>query len=274
MKKFIYLGILLLISLPAVLKSIPEQPHHTTAYIGAPGQIYILPSISWYTTDRFWNKNSKQLPSFYAFHRWSYLVYAEYAFNCCNSVTLNGGYARAIDSLNGNSQGIKDFELGCKHSIYNKETFALTGQLVAIVPAGDSKSPIRYGKCGGELGILCSDQFYCYNCMGWYDFNLAYRHFQGFPSDQIRSELALGYTFSNSAIIGTGYLTWGLFNGISKWRSNMIENNPNYRLFKAQIEYLMQFFPHVTFTIGAFKHIWGCNVGTGGGFFAGSWIDF
>lgn len=261
--------------IPGVLTGIPEQPHHTTAYIGNPGQLDILPSVTQYSTDHFWNKNGKKLKAFHRFDRWSALLYTEYAISRCDSLTLNGGYSRVLDKLNGNCQGIEDVELGWKHSLYQQDTLAITSQAIAIIPAGRTKSSIRYGKIGGEIGVLCSDQFQLFCHSGWYDFSIAYRSYQGFPSNQIRTELALGYIFSQKHfLIASSQLYYGLSNSFPKWRSNMIVNNPSYRLLNAQIEYLINLFSHMTATVGAFGHLWGRNVGTNGGFFVGTWLDF
>lgn len=273
-KSMLFVRIILLL-LPHLLFAIPEQPHHITAYIAPPGQLDLLPSASYYTTDHFWTHRGDKRPAFHRFRRWSALLYAEYALTCRDSMTLNGGYSRALDPLNGNCQGLEDIEWGWKHALYQENAFAVTSRLIAILPAGKTKSSIRYGKLGGEIALLCSDQFKFFCRQGWYDCMIAYRSYQGFPSNQIRAEMALGCHLPfESALIATGQFWCGLSHTHSQRHANMIVNHPSYKLLNAQIEYLITFLSHITLSVGAFGHLWGRNIGTGGGCFAGTWIDF
>lgn len=254
---------------------IGEQPYHTTAYIDEPGSSRSLLSFSAYLTDHFWNKKGKKLPTYNHFQRNDYLLYSEYAFCTDNSLFINGGYSTAKELLHGNSQGVDDFELGWKHLFYAKDTFVLTAQCIAIIPTGNKKSSIRYGKCGAEAGLLCSNTFCLCDRDGWYDASLAYRLYQGFPSDQVRAGFSLGYYVTpRIALIGLSQLDYGVFNGKSRFNPNTIVNHSNYRLLSLQLECYMHICSHVSLTLGGFKHVWGRNVGAGGGFLGGAWIDF
>lgn len=262
---------LLLILFSFTLEATTVQPHHTTAFIGQPGEFDFLFSYSHYDTEHFWNKHGKQLPAYNYFRRQAYSAYAEYAIRCQDSIIFDGGYDVIRETMNGPTLGLEDFELGWKHMIYSTDTAALTTQLIALIPCGQKRSSLRYGQPGFEADLLYSDQF----CYGWYDLGLGYRYYHGFPSDQIVADAALGLDITTCwQVIGALQLEYGLFNGRSSKNFNNIVFNPNYRLLNGQIECDFRLMEHITLVLGGFKHLWGINVGAGGGIFGGAWIDF
>lgn len=263
--------ILILLLFIGSLEAATAQPHHTTAFIGQPGEVDILISYSHYNVNRFWNRYGNLLPRHNHFFRQAGTLYAEYAIRCEDSVTLDGGYDFIREKLDGNTFGFEDMELGWKHQVYATETAALTTQLIALIPGGAKRCSLRYGKPGLQAGLLFSDQY----SRGWYDLNLAYRFYQGFPSDQIVAEGAIGYdVLACLQFIASIQLEYGICNGRSDKNFNNIVFNPNYRLLNGQLELNYRLMQHVTLVAGGFQHLWGRNVGSGGGFFGGSWIDF
>jgi len=262
---------LILLLLTATLEAVTTQPHHTTAFIGQPGELDTLISYSHYNTNHFWNKSGNLVPRYNHFYRQACTLYAEYAIWCADSVTFDGGYDFIRERLDGNTFGFEDFELGWKHQVYSTETAALTTQLIALIPGGKKRCSLRYARPGFQAGILYSDQY----SRGWYDLGLGYRFYQGFPSDQIVAEGALGYDLlSCLQFVASIQLEYGLFNGQSNKNFNNIVFNPNYRLLNGKLELNYRLMKHVTFVAGGFQHLWGRNSGSGGGFFGGSWIDF
>jgi hypothetical protein len=265
----------IVISIPLVLNAISQEPHHTTAFIAAPGAIDNLLTYSTYSTDTFWNKFGKKLPTFNRFNKKSYLLYSEYATNCRNSVTFNGGYSTIEESLNGNSRGFEDIEIGWKHLILDKKRTAYTVQIIGIIPVGDKKSSLRYGKFGAQVSLLYSNIFNLFHQEAWVDLEVGYRYYRGFPSDQFLTNLALGWIFNSYVqIIAASQLFYGLFNGKSKFNLNNVAFHPNYRLLDAQLECVIHIFSHTSLSLGMYRHVWGQNVGIGGGYFCGLWVDF
>ncbi len=267
------LGTLFII--PSCLMALSTQPHHTTAFIGQPGEIDCLVSYSSYSTNHFWNRCHQKLPTFNHFHRNAYLLYAEYALNRCNSLTLNGGFATVKESLNGNSYGCEDCELSWKSLLHREKTSALTLQILSVIPTGATKSSIRYGQLGLQASLLYSDLFTLFDDKGWYDLGIGYRYYQNFPSDQIRLDTAIGYSFLPFlSLIASAQLEYGLLNGKSSCNLNNVVLHPNYRLLNIQLECVTRVCSHILVTFGAFKHVWGYNSGAGGGFFGGAWFIF
>lgn len=271
----VLINLLIFIFTSLTLYAIPEEPHHTTAFIAPPGTIDNLFTYSTYCTDSFWNKYRKKLPTYNHFNQESYLLYTEYAVNCCNSVAINGGYSMVKESLNGNSRAVEDFELSWKHLLTGSKESALTSQIIGIIPVGDKKSSIRYGQSGLQIGILYSHIFDLWNHFTWIDVELGYRYYRGFPSDQIRSSLALGYVINSYIqVIAGSQLEYGLFNGKSECNLNNVVFHPNYRLLNTQIECVIKIFSHAAISLGAYRHVWGQNVGCGGGYYGGLWVFF
>src|SRR5262249_47998950 len=136
-------------------------------------------------------------------------------------------------------------------------------------------SSIRYGKGGVEVDLLYSSRFQFRQRSGWYDLLLGYRHYQGFPSDQIRSSGAIGYIFSSYIqTIATLELDYVGFNGKAEKNLNNIVFHPNYRLLTGKLEAVIRLFSPFSVSLGGYQHLWGQNVGAGGGFFCGLWTDF
>lgn len=266
--------LLLFTFLPFLLTALYEEPHFVTAYIGEPGKLDCLVSYSRYSTNHFWNKSGKKLPTYNRFSSDNYLAYGEYAINQSNSCFVHGGYSRVIESLNGNSCAFKDTELGWKHLLY-KDCAALTLQVIAIVPSGEKKSSVRYGRAGGAIDLLYSNYFCLFDRSGWVDCDLGYRFYSGFPSDQINASGSVGYfCLPWLQVIASAQLDYGLSNGQSKWNLNNIAFHPNYRLLEMQIEITARLLSHLSASIGITKHVWGRNAGAGGGFFCGLWMDY
>jgi hypothetical protein len=275
MHNYFWITLSLLILLFPGLQAVTTQPHHTTAFIAPPGEIDLLISDAYYTTNHFWNKSGKLLPTYNQFKSNSTLLYAEYAINSRNSLTLNGGYSMVQESLNGNSCGWEDVELGWKSMLYHDRGQVFTAQVIAIIPAGKKKSSIRYGQGGVQGSLLYSDLFLLFEREGWVDLNVGYRIYDGYPSDQFILNLAAGYQlFKWVTVIATGELLYGVNNGRSEDNFNNVIYNPNPRLLNGKIECLASITQHLYLTIGLNKHIWGQNVGAGGGCYAGLWFSY
>lgn len=264
-----------LLFLPNLIFAYIDEPYHDTAFIGPGNTFYGLTYFSYYRTDHFWNKHGKKLSTFNKFNRKSYRLDMEYDINCRNAVFLKGGYTMVGEQLNGNSRGIEDPEASWQHLFFRDECSAFSGKATAIFPIGPHKSCVRYGKFGGELKLLYSRMFKLLQRCWWYDLALGYRMYSGFPSDQIRSNFSVGCTITPSIwLISTTELYYGLFNGDTKANPNNICFNPNFRLLTTQIEGILQVYKYVLITAGGFFHLWGENIGAGGGFYSGLWITF
>lgn len=258
----------ILLFLVSLVSLMAEQPHHTTAFIGSYENLI---SFSRYTTNHFWNKNGKKLPTFNQFKQNSYLLYSECPLDRVNSAFLNGGYSTVEESMNGSSQAVNDMEVGWKHLLDGRESTAFSLESTIIIPVGAKKSSIRYGKWGLQLGVLYS--FFLNDAL-WIDSGLGYRFYEGYPSDQLRAFLSFGYQLPYLILIATAETRCGLYNGDSNGNRNNIVFHANYRLIHAKMECVINLMKHLSVTLGGFYHLWGQNCGTGGGYFCGTWFIF
>jgi len=271
----ILLKLLMLIAVPFLLRAADGEPHHTTAFISPPGTFESIAAYSFYKTDHFWNKNGRRLPSYNHFELSSAYLYSEYALNFCNSFTFNGRYDSIDETLNGHHQGFEEIEFGWKHLLLGDDKRAFTTQFLAIIPGGKTKTSLRYGECGVQFNLLYSEIFSVFKKCGWCDFALGYRYYQHFPSDQIRASAAIGYDIlPKGLIILSTQIEYGLYNGGRHHHISNIRLNPNYRLISIQMEGVITPIQHFSAILGAFSHLWGRNVGVGGGIFGGVRFDY
>lgn len=270
-KRFLFL----LLFLPNAIFAYIDEPYHETAFIGPSNTFYGLAYFSFYKTDHFWNKQGKKLPTFNTFDKIAYRLDMEYDISCRQAIFLKGGYAMVDEQLNGRSRGLEDLEASWQYLFFGDECSALSGKVSAFIPIGPKKSSVRYGQMGGEFKILYSKIFERWQRNCWYDLGLGYRMYHGFPSDQIQTHLSIGCTILPYIwLISTTRLHYGLFNGDTKANRNNVCFNPNFRLLTTQIEGILNVYKHVLVTAGGFIHLWGENIGAGGGFYSGLWFIF
>jgi hypothetical protein len=260
----------LLMIVPLYLSALSVQPHHTTAFVGHLGEFDLLTSYSSYSTSHFWNGKGEKKNAFTHFRKDAVLLWAEYTLLKRDSLFVNGGYAVVREKLDGNKYGFEDAEVGWKHVWKEGSDSALTSQLTCIIPVNDPKSSLRYGKFGMEGALLYSKYF---NCRSWTDLSLGYRWYTGHPGDQVRAMAAYGYNLrDNLQLIAEIDGIFGIYNGKSE-HLNHIVNNPHMRLIKVQAEAVYRLYRWFSVSLGGYVHVWGQNVGTGGGGFGGVWID-
>ena len=121
-----------------------------------------------------------KIPTFNTFDRQSYRLDMEYDITSNQAVYLKGGYTRVNERLNGRSRCMEDPEVSWQCLFYGDRCSAFSGRLTAIIPAGDKKCCVRYGKFGVEFKFLYSRIFELFDRQWWVDLNLGYRTFTGF----------------------------------------------------------------------------------------------
>ncbi len=228
-----------------------------------------------YETDHFWNKNKKRMPSYNTFKKQAGSVWASYIFSCDDMLSAYGEYDVIHEELNGNTYGFADFEVMWTHALCTWKGGQFYAEILGIIPAGEEKASLRYGRFGEEVDLLYMRSFQICGHEGEMCSRLGYRAYHGFPSDQIRAELGCICTIYDCLYFGAGaQLQYGVFNGKRKENFNTILYNPNFRLLVGEIELLIQPFDWFNVYSGLFGHLWGENVGCGGGWFVGAAADF
>lgn len=256
---FIFSIILIILYIPCTLMG--------CSLVEDKGQFFFSGAYSTYHTNHFWNKNGHKLPSHNNYQEQSAHIYAEYGLTDLDTVGIKGIYSRIEESVNGRTFGFGDFEANWKHLLCKSDTDSVAFQVIFIIPSETTYVPnLRYGEWGGQFSFLYLKNFQVCQREGWFETRIGYRVYHGFPSDQARADINLGYQFfSRFEVIASGCLDYGVFNGHHHVNHNVILYNPNYRLLKAEIQGIYTLSNFASISFGYFEHLWGNNVGAGGG---------
>ncbi len=244
-------------------------------FIRDKGELSLVEAGGEYSTDHFWNKHGKKLPTFNDFKQTKISFSAEYGLTPKDTLGAYVFYVQNADRLNGKKRGVGDLELNWKRFLGCCGPYLFAMRILGIFPVGAKKRSVSYGEYGAEIDLHCQRSFSFFDRCGWYELLAGYRFYKGAPSDQIRADAVVGYQLlSRLRIISGLYLEYGIFNGSKKFQGPVILLNNNYRLLKAQVQAVITIKPFLSGAVGYFQHIWGCNVGTGGGYFGAIWVDF
>lgn len=252
-----------------------EPPALNDDFIRACGEFSIITEYTNYSTKNFWNKNGNKRSAFNRLNQNRVDVFAEYGVTSRHTFGIYGNYAQNGEELNGTTRGFGDAELCWKYWIGCLKSFQISSRVIAIIPTGKEKTTLRYARFGVELDLHGQKEFTIGNYWGWVEFLGGYRFYSGFPSDQIRFKAAAGIQLlSHLKIVGRLFLDYGLFNGHKNYNGPVLTLAPRYRLFKAELYGVIHVARFMHLYAGGFQHIWGENIGTGGGFLGGIWFDF
>jgi hypothetical protein len=227
-----------------------------------------------YQTDHFWNREGQRRKAYNQLQQDGVDIYAQYGLSCQDTLGLYAYYVRNNEQLNWNSTGVGDLELHWKHFLGSVSVHAFSSRLIAIVPVGKKKTTVRYGEWGVEADLHCQRNFTFHNRSGWYELLAGYRYYGGFPSDQVKISIVAGYQpFPLLKVIGRLYLNWGVLNGKEERHGPVLTLPPRYRLLTSELHVVFCLAKWISGFAGFFQHLWGENIGTGGGFFAGISFD-
>lgn len=217
-----------------------------------------------YLTKSFWDRHGQKRPAFNHFTARSIHIFAGCNLPCNNILETSATWTAIDESLNGRRRGIEDVECYWTHRLLQRGSSALSGCLTAIIPCGDYVPTLRYGRWGGQYSLIYS--WACDSFPVSMEIEGGYRYYQGFPSDQIRGRIALDYVPIEKITLSLyGETEYGVFNGKRKIHESFIRYNPNYRLVKAGGECSYNVFRGWDIALGGYAHLWGENVGRGGG---------
>lgn len=265
---------LISVMLPSALIGLANERH--SACVQAKGRAYVSLTYWNYESDHFWNSNGDKRDAFNEFEKDAISLYAQYGLTRCDTLLLEGGWARVEESLDGKAFGFEDVEIGWKHFFGTKWGHLISAQIIGIIPSETEYKPgLRYGEFGAEVDLLASRGLRLLGCRGSYDINLGYRYYNGFPSDQVRAYYGINLFPINRLLLTAALdLEYGVFNGKSKRNTSFFLYNPNYRLLKGLVEAELCVCKGASLILGYRQHLWGRNVGTGGGGYGGLSYQF
>lgn len=229
-----------------------------------------------YDTDHFWDRCGKHQKTYSKCDLQEVEVELAYGLTACDTLGFKGGYGFIDEELDGTHCAFNDFEVSWNHLICNHETGKYGARIIGIIPSESSYLPcLRYGKYGVEGGLFYSQYTsICNKCTHVYG-DVGYRWYEGFPSDQLRNKLGMTVCINSCFSLDiNSQVEFGLFNGDSRLDQSVVLYNPNYRLWKGEVEGKFRIFRNIHLSVGYFQHFLGQNVGTGGGLFSRASICF
>jgi hypothetical protein len=248
---------------------------HAESFIKEKGEFVASLDYLAYKTDHFWNRKGKRLPTYNDFRAQTEAANLKYGLTSRDTLIGWAAYSCIDESMNGKTIGFQDVEIGWRHAFSCWKAFEISSQVLLLIPVGKAKDSLRYGRFGSEFDLHAIQYFQFNQHPGWVESLVGYRLYSGFPSDQIRANIRIGYDLLSWLQASGGlHLDYGVFNGTKPFSGPSILLEPNYRLLKVECESLVQITSMFYLRGGYFHHIWGENVGTGSGWYGGLLLDF
>lgn len=243
-------------------------PTFLTAYapLQPKGTADVTPTVSYFDTEHFFNKNGKKLYSYNDFQRTRLDILVEAGITDTDALSYWTSYDQVHDHLNGDEYEFPDAELGWKRLLAEWDDAVFSAELLAIIPYEKKYIPdIRYGKWGGEFALLYAQTYNVCDYKITLDGRLGYRWYSGFPSDQIRSDLSAWIDVScHWQFLAQSSVEYGLFNGDEPPNYSFFFYNANYRVWKGRVEAIYYVNERFAITAGYMRHFMGENIATGG----------
>ncbi len=247
------------------------------AWIQDQGKSFLSAQFWTYNTRSYWDRDGKKRNAHNHFVKRQINTYYEYGLTkdiTFVSKALYDWIWQTVDPRK--TTGFEDPEVGLRKLLWKNERRLISVEGTLIYPSGGANKPVlRYGVFGFQGTLLYAGNFKINKKDGFYAAELGYRWYRGYPSDQIRANAAVGYDFTKRIqVIVAYFLEYGVFNGHAIMNSDVIVNDPNYRLLKGTITGVYRLSQKTSLTFGYYRHVWGQNVGTGQGFYGGLWLKF
>lgn len=247
------------------------------AFVQDKGKSFLSLQFWTYNTRSYWDRNGNKRNAHNHFVKREINTYYEYGLTNKTTFVAKVLYDWIWQTVTPRkTTGFEDPEFGLRHLVWKNKKRLLSIEGTLIIPSGpDNKPALRYGCFGAQATILYAGNFKYKDHYGFYVGEIGYRWYRGYPSDQIRANLGVGYDFTKRfQLIAAYFLEYGVFNGTPQVNFNIITLDPNYRLLKGTLTAVYRFSPKTSLTLGYYRHVWGQNTGTGQGFYGGLWLKF
>lgn len=245
-------------------------------YLLCKSQIYSAFQYIHYETDHFWDRDGVYQKSFNHYSLDSGELEVKYGLTSCDTIGFRGAYDYVEEELDGITCGFSEFQLEWAHSLYSKNSTHYGVRCIGIFPPQSTYLPgLRYGRYGVEAGLFYSQRTRFKSCPVFLYGDAGYRYYQGFPSDQLRQKMGVTFCFHRFFSLDlNSQVTFGLFNGKSRLDQSLIRMNPNYRLWKGEVEGRFRLYRSLQLSVGYSQHFIGQNVGTSGALFTRLFVYF
>lgn len=220
-----------------------------------------------YQATKYWDHNSREKDIGATYDKKELNLYFEYGLGGDRTLVMQSAWDH-ITSGSGRAEGVSDLEISLIQKLREDGPQVLSAKALIIIPGSyptDRVPLIGYGISGAELGLMLGRSF-----ESWYlDSALSYRYYDGYPSDQLRGNLALGYDLIRT-VRAKGELSaiYGLENG-QPILINEIVIPPDYRLLQADLSLEFKLDPKLSMVLGYNQALSGRDTGVGSTFYFG-----
>ncbi|MFS8802551.1 hypothetical protein NW868_09930 [Synechococcus sp. R60.2] len=193
-------------------------------------------------------------------------------------VFIENRFSSGADTVTQRNQGLRDLELGLRHTWGNGDPF-LSAQLTALIPPGyatrDIPLPLGYGVFGYDLKVGVAANTQLGSLPAFFDSCLTFRDYLGYPGDRLKANLTLGadLTPELQAILALdGDFTLG--NGAPLLFGDLAVQDPDYDNLKLSGQLNWRLEGGLTLGLGGFQFLAGRNTNAGGGFTGYVWLSY
>lgn len=250
------------------------------AWVRSGKSAFLALQNTYYTTDRFFDEDGARRQRDGRFHKFETNLYVEYGITSRYTAVANVFLTHLRDHFAGSENtetGIGDIEIGVRRSLWNWERSVTSVQLLAIAPTGydiDRTPRLGYGRAGTEISLAYGRSFDLRGSSGFLESKLGFRAYFGYPSEQLRARLSLGYDLWRFVgLLSSLELHYGLGNGSNKNVGGNVLLQPNYRLLKLSAGPRFRLAERWSLNVEGIHHLWGEETGAGGGIQVSLWWE-
>jgi len=193
-------------------------------------------------------------------------------------VFLENRFASGDELVTQRNQGLRDLELGLRHTWGEGDPF-FSAQLTALIPPGyatqNTPLPLGYGVFGYDLSAGLATSGELGSLPAFFDSCLTFRDYLGYPGDRIKANLTFGADLSPEvqAIVALdGDFTLG--NGAPLLFGDVAVQDPDYDNLKLSGQLNWRLEGGLTLGLGGFQFLTGRNTNAGGGFTGYVWLSY
>lgn len=249
-----------------------------SAWVQPEGQAFVAYEYFTYKTAQYYSIGGTITPSNNLFDKKENNLYMEYGLTETNTLSAKFLWANIYQTVEGKTVGFEDMEFGWRHQVKKTGDHVFSLQFTGIIPGGPPDKPVlRYAKYAGQLDFMYGRSFKIHDHYGFFNTEIGYRVYQGYPSDQVRGIVSAGFNITQKLqLLSALYLEYGIWNGTPiNFADNFnVLQNPNYRLLKWDITARWRICKKYSLVFGWYRDIWGRNVGSNGGVHGGIWAEF
>ncbi|AOV17452.1 hypothetical protein BJI67_10630 [Acidihalobacter aeolianus] len=243
------------------------------------GRWFLAPQISYYSTNRYWNKQGTSLPlgDYAPFAKKEISLYGEYGLTRDTTLTFKTAYDNLTQSSPGGTltgSGFTGFDLGLIHGLLRGEHYAVSLYAQVLIPNGQTPGSqgllVGYDRTGLEGGVLMG----AYYRKAFIDAGIGYRQYFGYPSNQIRTYINNGYALSPDWQLLLGFSGDFGTQSNATLRIGNVVSEPYYQLAQISLGVRYRLEPGLSLVPSISFPVWGHNTGQGRTLSMSLWTSF